>query len=73
MYLLDTLKQGDTIGQYSVLFGQALEFNATAKTSVRILTLSENFFAHFGNEADCCEDYITGFHEAIDRAQEHVN
>lgn len=72
-FLLDTLKQGDSIGQYSVLFGQAFEFNATARTHVRILTLSENFFGHFSHEADSGDKGLDGFCEAIDRAQAHVD
>lgn len=46
-YLLDTLKQGDLIGQYSVLFGQEIEFNATAKTHCRLLQLPDTFFSYF--------------------------
>ena len=42
---------------------------------VRILTLDEKFFAHFGCEKDEYGevDYIEGIDEAITLAQEHVD
>ena len=39
VYVLETLGQGDMIGQYSVLFDTQLMFSVIAKTNVRILTL----------------------------------
>lgn len=61
------------IGQYSVLFGSEMEFSVTAKTHVRVLTLSENFFSHFCHLAECGEHFIEGFIESIDRAQAYVD
>jgi len=43
-YVLETLQQGDNIGQYSVIFNEGFIFTAVAKSSVRILTLSSEFF-----------------------------
>ena len=60
-YLLDTLKQGDLVGQYSVLFGQEYEFKMTAKTSVRVLKLSDHFFCHFNHQYNCSVQYLDGF------------
>ena len=40
-YLLDTLQQGDVIGQYSVLFMHPFLFSATAASQVRVLRLSK--------------------------------
>ena len=49
--ILDTLEQGDTIGQFSVLFHSKLVFRVIAKTtSVRVLTLGENFFVEYGDK-----------------------
>mmetsp|Transcript_11980 Transcript_11980/g.18510 ORF Transcript_11980/g.18510 Transcript_11980/m.18510 type:complete len:130 (-) Transcript_11980:16-405(-) len=42
--VLDTLQQGDTIGQYSVLANEGFMFTATANTNVRLLTLDSSFF-----------------------------
>ena len=66
--LLETLKQGDSIGQYSVLFGKEFEFNVTAKTHVRILTLNENFFFDFSHAADYSDKALDGFCQAIEAA-----
>lgn len=73
LYKLDTLKQGDTIGQYSVLFGQEFEFKLTAQTHVRLLKLTDHFFCHFSHQSDCCEQSISGFSQAIDRAQTYID
>jgi len=43
-YILETLKQGDMIGQYSVLYNESLMFTAVAKSNVRLLTLDQSFF-----------------------------
>jgi len=45
--ILDTLSQGDIIGMYSVLFDETTIFSAVTKTSVRILTLDQDFFADY--------------------------
>ena len=67
-YEMDILKQGDTIGQYSVLSGLEFEFSATAMTHVRLLTLSDNFFRD-----QCDYQSIEGFITTIDIAQEHID
>jgi len=43
-HVLEELRQGDIIGQYSVLFDESLMFNIVATTHVRVLTLDNNFF-----------------------------
>lgn len=49
--VLDTLEQGDTICQFSVLFHTKIVFRIVAKaTSVRILTLSDEFFVEYGDK-----------------------
>mmetsp|Transcript_34327 Transcript_34327/g.52595 ORF Transcript_34327/g.52595 Transcript_34327/m.52595 type:complete len:135 (-) Transcript_34327:473-877(-) len=57
-YILDTLKQGDVIGQYSVLFNEGFLFTTVAKTSVRILSLDQSFFVDQKDEIDGLEDAI---------------
>jgi len=42
--VIETLAQGDTIGQFSVLFDERLNFDSRAKTPMRVLTLSLDFF-----------------------------
>ena len=56
-----------------MLSGEELEFSVTAKTHVRVLTLSENFFGHFSHEQECGDQYINGFAEAIDKAQDYID
>ena len=47
---LETLQQGDFIGQYAVLFDTNLIFRVVAKThGVRVLTLTSKFFADNGD------------------------
>ena len=48
IHMLEELGQGDIIGQYSVLYDTELMFSVIAKTSVRILTLDQDFFVKFG-------------------------
>jgi len=43
-FTLETLHQGDLFGQYSFLYNESLLFTAVAKTKVRLLTLSQEFF-----------------------------
>lgn len=66
-HILDTLQQGDFIGQYSVLFYTTLVFRIVAMTTtVRVLTLSDTFFCEYGDK-----DHIAGLRDAILEAQEH--
>lgn len=44
-FVSDTLTQGDLIGQYSVLSSERVYFDVVAKSPVRVLSLSEQFFA----------------------------
>ena len=63
--ILDTLEQGDIIGQFSVLFHTKLVFRVIAKTtSVRILTLGDDFFVEYGDK-----DSIDGLSDAIQMAE----
>lgn len=43
-HVFEDLRQGDCIGQYSVLFEEPLMFNIKAGTSLRVLTLDMKFF-----------------------------
>jgi len=44
VHVIDTLKRGSIIGQYSVFCNEQSIFTMTAKTSVRLLTLEKQFF-----------------------------
>ena len=51
IHVLETLQQGDNIGQYSVLYHSDLVFSIMAKsTSVRLLTLNDKFFLDYGDK-----------------------
>ena len=63
---LELLNQGDVIGQYSVLFDEEIMFSVFAKTNVRILTLSQEFFRSN-------LELIDGLEEAILEAEDIVD
>ena len=44
VHVIDTLRRGSIIGQYSVLYNEQSMFTMTAKTGVRLLTLEKQFF-----------------------------
>lgn len=49
--VLETLEQGDFIGQFSVLFHTKLIFRIVAKTtSTRVLTLGDDFFVEYADK-----------------------
>lgn len=48
VHILEELKQGDVVGQYSALFDMQLMFNMIAKSNVRVLTLDQKFFVQYG-------------------------
>lgn len=63
--ILETLEQGDIIGQFSVLFHTKFVFRIVAKTtSVRILTLDDAFFVEYGDK-----NSIEHLGEAIEMAE----
>ena len=64
-YVLDTLKQGDVLGMYSVLFGESFLFTAIAKKNARILTLDVEFFLENQEE-------IEGLDESITKAEKYI-
>ena len=66
VHVLDTLEQGDLIGQYSVLYENFLVFRVVAKsTSVKILALDgQKFFMDLGDT-----DKIAGLKSAIELAE----
>lgn len=69
IHWLESLQQGDIIGQYTVLYGQDLVFRIVAKSNtVRLLTLSSEFFQEYGDK-----DIIDGLNAAIKRAQEFID
>ena len=66
---IDTLKQGDLIGQYSVINGDEFEFAVQARTNVRVLYLTREFINYFTNEDLVGDRQIEGFMKAISRAR----
>lgn len=69
IHVLETLQQGDNIGQYSVLYHSDLVFRIMAKsTSVRLLTLNDKFFLEYGDKGQ-----IDGLAEAIRLADKTFN
>lgn len=64
-HVLHTLKQGDVLGQYSVLFNQNFLFSAEATTQVRVLTLDQDFFINY-------QDQIEGLKEQLIKAEHFV-
>ena len=64
-FLLQSLKQGDMLGQYSVLFDEPLLFTAHAVSNLRILTIDQSFFMEY-------KDTINGLEDAIYEAETHV-
>ena len=50
---VDTLKQGDSMGQYSVINGNEFEFVAIARTNVRVLSISSELLHHYSDEYSC--------------------
>ena len=71
-HTLEELTQGDVIGQYSTLFQEAIMFNVKAKTTIRVLTLTREFFEKCSNEKDE-DNYIPGLEETIKHAQFYIN
>ena len=65
-HVLETLKQGDIIGSYSVLFNEKVFFTARTTTFVKILVLPQEFFRKN-------KDIIEGLEEAIMYAENKVD
>lgn len=65
IYILETLKQGDIIGQYSVLFEEQFLFSAVAQSNVRLLTIDQSFFLDHN-------DQIQGLAESVEKAEKYV-
>ena len=60
-----TLQQGDSFGQYSVLFNEEFSFSVKSKTKVRLLKLSQDFFID-------SKEAISGLDMAIEYAEDLV-
>jgi len=60
-----TLQQGDSFGQYSVLFNEEFSFSVKSKTKVRLLKLSQDFFID-------SKEAINGLNSAIEYAEDLV-
>ena len=59
--VLETLQQGDMIGQFSMHFGSCLLFRIVAKTlTVRMTSLGKSFFETYGDK-----NQIEGLNEAL--------
>lgn len=43
-FVLATLRQGDVLGQYSILFNESHLFTTVAATNVRLLKIDQDFF-----------------------------
>ena len=55
------------MGQFSVLFNRELTFKASAKTSVRLLTLSQDFFVNNAEVIEGIEDIIIEAEDFVDK------
>jgi len=66
-HIIDTLQQGDIIGSYSVFQNDKLYFEAIAASTVRILSLDDQFFTHMVED-----DIIHGLCDSLDVARENV-
>lgn len=70
--VLETLREGDSIGQFSVLFETKLVFRIMAKTtSVRYLTLDDTFFVEYGDKDYGDKDTLKPLKEAIQEANNY--
>lgn len=71
-HTLEELQQGDIIGQYSTLFEEAMLFDIRAKTTLRVLTLSKDFFAE-SSKNPFSSNYIPGLEQSIRKAEHYIN
>jgi len=64
-FVLHVLRQGDVIGQYSILFNESFLFNTVAQTSVRLLKIDQDFFLEN-------QETIEGLKDSILEAEKYV-
>lgn len=63
--VLDTLRQGDVIGLYSAMFNERYLISGVAATSVRTLSIHQDFFVER-------KDEVEGLEYSISEVEKHV-
>lgn len=66
-HVLETLKQGDVLGQYHCLFNQSFMFSVVAKSQVRLLLIDQKFFMNKLETLEGLRDRIRIAEQVVER------